>query len=145
VVKIHPKDVGLPFARTIKTKKRMPKIIEKEREHIQPAVDKYLAVMKNLHHFEVIRIPDVVYAAIKYHPHLPEWAKKKAIAALRRIPDNILIKRHGLVENKALCLELKTEGYDLSQGQQKFAKNVNVQVRKSFRSAREEIDHFIKE
>lgn len=141
--KIHPKDKYAAFPRKLKTKMSKPKIVEGEKAVIQPAVDRYLAALKLIKRFEVIRIEDQTYAALKYHPSLPEWVKKKTIAALRSIPDNIIIKPNPDGTNECLCLELKTEGKDLTQGQKKFAKNVNVKVAKSVRAAKEEINKFL--
>ena len=141
--KILKKDEGLAFPRYEKKGKSKPKIVEKEKKHIQPAVDEYLEYMKSLHHIEVIRIPDLVYGAIKNSRQLPEWAKKKALAALKSIPDNVIIKKGKDNYNECLCLELKTEGNDLSQGQRKFAKNVNVIVTKSIHTSVDEINKFL--
>jgi len=143
-MKINPADMGLKYPRYMPAKsKSNPKVVEKERTEIQPAVDAYLAQMKKLYHIEVIRIPDLIYAVLREAPGINKHIRMKMMSALRSIPDNVIIKR-GKKYNDCLCLELKTEGNDLSQGQRKFAKNVNVEVRKSIDSSIKEIDEFLK-
>ena len=139
MVKLKPLKFGKKTRKKSKTSK---KVVEKERDYIQPMVDEYLKLMKSIHHIEVIRIPDALYAIIKNNHTIPLGIKMQIIGALKSIPDNIVIKR-GLEYNNCLCLELKTEGNDLSQGQRKFAKNVRVEVSKSFDNAKEKIDRFI--
>jgi len=123
-----------------KKKSSRPRVIEKERDHIQPTVDEFYELFRLTHKCWRVRIPDIVYHAILTHPNLKKYQKAEIMSYLKSLPDNIFLKSTDDGYASALCLELKTIGNTLSQGQEKFAREVNTHIGYTFRESREMIE-----
>lgn len=76
-----------------------------------------------------LRLPDALYNSIYNSSWLPEWLRRKILAAIKGWPDDtILIPIDGTPFNLAICCEHKSKIGKLRRSQRDFADKVNVNV-----------------
>jgi len=136
----NPKDKGLKFPRKIKIKATRYKKPANPESEIQVFAENFCKMLG----YGIIRIPDAIYWAIKYHPDLPEFKKAQMLKYIKSQPDLGVYKADGKY-NKLMWLELKSTAGRMSPGQKEFAERCNVEVSYGMDETEKAIKDFHKE
>jgi hypothetical protein len=118
---------------------RQVRLPVKEKD-IQAGVESYL-IQKQ---YDFIRVPDAVYRVIFSAMSIPLHIKGQISSFLKGLPDLQVVKKYRQY-NLSLFIELKTKRGKLSQGQKKFARQLNVVVCRSVDEAIKEIEQFMED
>lgn len=139
-MKIHPKDIGLKFARKVRTKRSTPKSTEPEKS-IQHKAEFYL----DLKGAAYVRLPDSLMSAIFATPRISPRDKAFISGYLKGVADLTIFhptKKIGPYPI-VLSLEIKTESGKLTQGQINWQKKVGTIVAYGWPDTKEKIDCFL--
>lgn len=133
IPRLHPRDAGLKFARTLKSKARVKRDPTPEAV-IQDLTEQYLRRLGVAY----FRIPNAAYRAI-FAGNASIGTKREAAEYLRGFPDLLILS-----EGRFLGLELKRDGGKLRASQRIWRDSIGTKVAESFEAARVAIDEFLK-